>query len=196
MMKVWWTALFSALVFANPARAAVTYEFNALSGGYNNYGTFTVTLPGVPTSTNGIIGYEIPASQLTTCQAGSSGFGSIPAGAYPCAFQSFRNNDSRSSGSGDPYDIIVFGVDFFNQPDVHGGLFYYFNSGAFETAGHHATVLLGAQQAGTLNVYFSAVPEPATWALIILGFGAIGYAMRRQRSRRRSTVHYRVSYAG
>lgn len=28
----------------------------------------------------------------------------------------------------------------------------------------------------------SAVPEPATWAMMLLGFGAIGWAMRRRRS--------------
>lgn len=28
-----------------------------------------------------------------------------------------------------------------------------------------------------------AVPEPATWALLILGFGGIGFALRRQRAR-------------
>jgi hypothetical protein len=32
---------------------------------------------------------------------------------------------------------------------------------------------------GTLN---SAVPEPATWGLMLLGFGGLGYAMRRRRS--------------
>jgi hypothetical protein len=32
-----------------------------------------------------------------------------------------------------------------------------------------------------------AVPEPATWAMMLLGFGAIGFAMRRQKAR--------VSYA-
>ncbi|PZQ61810.1 MAG: hypothetical protein DI544_04100 [Sphingomonas taxi] len=35
----------------------------------------------------------------------------------------------------------------------------------------------------TGNIAFrSAVPEPATWALMILGFGVVGYAMRRRPS--------------
>lgn len=32
------------------------------------------------------------------------------------------------------------------------------------------------------NVKISAAPEPATWALMILGFGAVGYALRRRRT--------------
>ena len=28
----------------------------------------------------------------------------------------------------------------------------------------------------------AAVPEPATWAMMLLGFGAIGFGMRRRRS--------------
>lgn len=35
------------------------------------------------------------------------------------------------------------------------------------------------------------VPEPATWAMMMLGFGAMGYAVRR----RRSTITARVRYA-
>lgn len=31
------------------------------------------------------------------------------------------------------------------------------------------------------NVAISAVPEPATWAMLILGFGAVGYVTRRRR---------------
>ena len=34
----------------------------------------------------------------------------------------------------------------------------------------------------------SAVPEPATWAMMLLGFGAVGFAMRRKR-------HFTTSYA-
>jgi hypothetical protein len=31
------------------------------------------------------------------------------------------------------------------------------------------------------NIAINAVPEPATWAMMLLGFGAIGIGMRRQR---------------
>jgi len=31
------------------------------------------------------------------------------------------------------------------------------------------------------NVAFTAVPEPATWGMMLLGFGAVGLAMRRRR---------------
>ncbi|VXC85379.1 FxDxF family PEP-CTERM protein [Sphingomonas sp. 8AM] len=43
--------------------------------------------------------------------------------------------------------------------------------------------LTGATGTYTGNVRFeSAVPEPGTWALMILGFGIVGYAMRRRPS--------------
>jgi len=33
---------------------------------------------------------------------------------------------------------------------------------------------------GTLTYIYAAVPEPATWAMMLAGFGAIGYATRRR----------------
>lgn len=33
----------------------------------------------------------------------------------------------------------------------------------------------------TITVNVGAVPEPATWALMTLGMGAVGFAMRRRR---------------
>ena len=55
---------------------------------------------------------------------------------------------------------------------------------------------LSSDQVGTVSgvltatVGAGAVPEPATWALMIVGFGAVGGAMRR-----RSTVRTNVSFA-
>jgi hypothetical protein len=36
----------------------------------------------------------------------------------------------------------------------------------------------------TIQGQVAAVPEPATWAMMLLGFGAIGFASRRRRSQR------------
>lgn len=36
------------------------------------------------------------------------------------------------------------------------------------------------------NIRINAVPEPTTWALLILGFGAVGYSMRRRTSQVRN----------
>ncbi len=53
-----------------------------------------------------------------------------------------------------------------------------------------------ASYSGTLSFAgVGAVPEPATWALLILGFGVIGFGMRRQRTRGQAPAGYRVSYA-
>ena len=41
----------------------------------------------------------------------------------------------------------------------------------------------------TISAIGGAVPEPAAWALFVLGFGALGFAMRRDR-RARASVSY------
>jgi len=68
---------------------------------------------------------------------------------------------------------------------------------AFDIGANAYTGLLNLANGGTFVAYatFSAipsgaVPEPATWAMMLLGFGVIGFAMRK-----RSTVRTTVSYA-
>ena len=56
----------------------------------------------------------------------------------------------------------------------------------FLSAGLHTIYVngtLGSTHNGSYvgNLNIAAVPEPATWALMLLGFGAIGWQMRRRR---------------
>ncbi|URD60966.1 FxDxF family PEP-CTERM protein [Sphingomonas sp. KRR8] len=47
----------------------------------------------------------------------------------------------------------------------------------------NGTTFGDASYSGTLSFGMnSAVPEPATWALMLLGFGAVGFSMRRRNS--------------
>jgi hypothetical protein len=39
----------------------------------------------------------------------------------------------------------------------------------------------GGTVSGNSSFYLATVPEPATWAMMLLGFGGIGFAMRRRR---------------
>jgi hypothetical protein len=62
-------------------------------------------------------------------------------------------------------------------------------SGTWYTFEYTANLPTAGDISGTGNFY-PAVPEPATWALMLLGFGGIGFAMRRQR---RNTVLAQVA---
>ena len=43
-----------------------------------------------------------------------------------------------------------------------------------------------SDNSGGISLSIAAVPEPATWAMMIIGFGAVGVAARRRRTTRHS----------
>ena len=69
------------------------------------------------------------------------------------------------------------------------------NANLFDSLGQYRLNTTNPFQSGFVTATSSAatpaVPEPATWALMIIGFGAIGFAMRR-----RQNFVTRVSFAG
>lgn len=73
-------------------------------------------------------------------------------------------------------------------PDGTGGRLAFEGSGIIRFNGYDPTPgVFSFTAQGTQITSFSAsaisaaVPEPATWAMMLLGFGAIGFAMRRRR---------------
>ena len=76
-------------------------------------------------------------------------------------------------GPGGPNAPIIFTNDFYLQ--LNNGFFQYTQASPFKE------LLLGSGRAD-ITYQNSAVPEPATWAMMLLGFGGIGFSMRRKRT--------------
>lgn len=163
------TILFAAC--AAPAAAAVQYDFAATSSYGGAYGSFSFVSPDFinSSSTNGTL---IDLATLTSC--------SVSFGGAACGTQLLLNNDSAFTGS--PSDAISFGTS--NGASTDRGAVYYFADGALTNFGTFSSILLGSRQAATLRVSqaaLSAVPEPATWVMMLIGFGGMGLALRRRR---------------
>ena len=81
------------------------------------------------------------------------------------------------TGPGGPYEMIK---------EFDNGVSEFWNlSSLFLEAGTYQLTINGNNSStGSLGgtVTINAVPEPGTWAMMLLGFGAAGYAMRRRRA--------------
>lgn len=102
-------------------------------------------------------------------------------------FNSLTGTTSLTGG------VLVFGTDLFGQVviGVHMGnvtgddindrsVFYLFNFGTPQTGINLG--LTDTQKFSNAILYQNvAVPEPATWAMMMLGFSGIGFAIRRRR---------------
>ncbi len=84
---------------------------------------------------------------------------------------------SGLNGSSTP-DLLVFNLDTNRlvNPQFNSVLAGRYAIGIANFAG----VAGGSYRA---NVVIDAIPEPSTWALMLAGFGMVGYAMRRRRPR-------------
>ena len=124
---------------------------------------------------------------------------SISGSFYQCAATSTFDPGSTTFGPPVPADFFAFKYDNVNQSGG-GSSFYFFQPGAFAATGVYSNAgqpnpsgplfdpngdeyAVGNAGPATLTVRQSlagAVPEPATWAMMIAGFGVIGAGMRRR----------------
>ena len=63
-------------------------------------------------------------------------------------------------------------------------VFDFGDGGSFSLALNDVTFATpgSAQVSGTFTLLSNSVPEPSTWAMMLLGFGAAGYSLRRRRA--------------
>ena len=76
------------------------------------------------------------------------------------------------------YDTLFFSSNNFSASSA-----FFFSDGAFKGLGTYNSLISAPGVRGTLTVsnVTGAVPEPATWAMMIVGFGMAGAAMRRHK---------------
>ena len=84
------------------------------------------------------------------------------------------------SGLGGPYNLVEFDDDGTNE------FWRLANPITLDPSTYTLTINGNNSGAGSLGGSITirpavAVPEPATWAMMLIGFGAVGYAMRRRR---------------
>lgn len=83
-----------------------------------------------------------------------------------------------SSGVTQTFSLNPNGQNFFGIRATDGDVL---TSIAFDTNGSGVADLRQVRLGG-ITSQMSAVPEPGTWAMVLLGFGAIGFGMRRRKS--------------
>lgn len=162
----------SAAALSSPAYAAVDFTLSPSSATY----TSNETVPSIFSDT---FLFDVTTAGLVNIIVQTTGF----AGATDLTFSPSLSSSYFGYTGPSPFfeQLFTFGL------SVAAGSTY-----SIVVAGTS-----GGQGAYTLNVAFSptaAVPEPAAWALMILGFGVIGYTLR-ARAARPKAVKLAVSYS-
>ncbi len=110
-----------------------------------------------------------------------------------------RNNPLPNAGNA-LYQVLINNVVIFGDSTVSGQPFTARTTGSFQlVSGQSYTLTFQGLSNGYDNTAFidaisfaAVVPEPSTWAMMLLGFGVVGAAMRRRRRNQTSDV---ISFA-
>jgi hypothetical protein len=186
--------------FGQPDTSAYGETFTVGSDNVlNNFSLYLVNhnndLTSPPINFNAYI-YAWNGSQATGSALYSSGVQSFTGSASPTEYAFNTGNLSLTSGS--QYVAFLFassgglaGMPFPTGDAYSGGTFVFNNAGSdfssltttgWSTFSNNDVWFKAAFNAG------SAVPEPATWAMMLVGFAGMGAAMRRDRKRTAAAI--------
>lgn len=209
-MIKWMTAAAAAMavVGAVPASAALvdgSFETQGAAMAGSNFCYFgqgcATTTPwtgntgaGMQNENNGAWpGAQSPAGTYYAFIQNTGAFGqtfSLNAGAYTLSWLA-AGRPAGCCGGNQQYNVLLDGAIIYTGGTTTGQAFTGITSNAFSvaTTGNHTLTFQGLSN-GPDNTAFidnvsltASVPEPATWAMLMLGFGALGGMLR---SRRRS----------
>ena len=172
-----------AVVASAPASAAA-FDFtfdttSTLFGGPDQTIRGTFTTLDAPIDRSGFTGLAITGISGTINGTAISGLFDAPGNPtyyYLTSGPTFLDGSGVSFNTGAAQNIA-----FFHQDGVASDTYRVNGNGtisAFGPATSSPAALVGA------------VPEPATWAMMLVGFGATGFAMRRRKSKDTTTVAY------
>ena len=168
---------------AVPANAA-TFLFGFSGGSLGNHasavGTFDIADSAVQAINAGSPSFGFPANLTMTITGAGAGSGTFTAQNFvTMLFQTPSALDFSKDLVGQRLaDGSVFGV--------NGGDFNFFGLTPHAPLGVNRFTLaanngFGPRMTLTSLIAITPVPEPATWAMMILGLGVVGFAMRRTR---------------
>lgn len=191
-------ALAAAALFAAPANAAQIINLDLTTpdaGGYV-YGSGSFNWPtegNLATATLNFNGLELIDATLTGYVEGQAtwwdeGIGGVTGNEYLLAYDCALWNSCLTQVTPTMATGQLSTPRGFDKPCTPATLnncsFHYDpQSGVFD--GYFRVTSLGSPYGATLTIGdFAAVPEPATWAMMIIGFGMAGSALRRRQPAR------------
>lgn len=127
------------------------------------------------TFANPINAFGLEVGDWATCCFPSSLFISFDGGATRLVATALQRNDNPGEAAGNGFLNFVGAID--SSSTFSTISFYGDGAGEYLVAGgtiRYGTVNIGSVPAG-------AVPEPATWMMMLLGIGAVGFSLRRKK---------------
>jgi hypothetical protein len=187
----------SVPAMAAPIIYTLTGNFSGTANG-NSFDLTPVTFTAVGDTEDAFNQQDATFVPLSSFQATGATFGTFDLGS---GFNFWSSPSYQTSGYKTGVDFFAFtGLgDYSNTASLAPTAvsFYYFSPDAFTAVGTQGQGTYSFTFNGAANTFFSAnvaavaaVPEPATWAMMMLGFGMVGFGLRR-----RSNVKTSVSYA-
>lgn len=191
-------AIIGASLFgAVPASAATTFTNNWDSVDFGSgpgfiilpvYESWTAIVGGIEVQYNNVAGAPLSGENLVELDANfnSTMERLIDAGDYNLSFYYSARPGIPSSSNG--IDVLVNGLSIYNVTGAGtGSTNWMLNTVSFSLSAPGSLRFAAIGTSDSLGGYIedvslAAVPEPATWAMMLIGVGVVGFGMRRRKT--------------